>query len=48
MTKLNYTELKAQTYLTLENIKAEEVRNLFRFRVRTGHSEEISKVTGSM
>ena len=34
MANINYTELKAQKYLTLENIKAEEVRNLFRFRVR--------------
>ena len=34
MANINYTELKAQKYLTLENIKAEEVRNLFRLRVR--------------
>ena len=43
MEKLVYTEIKAQKYLTLENIRVEQVRNIFRYRVRMAPYEENFK-----
>ena len=34
MDKLYFSELKQQKYFRLENVKIEEVRNIFRYRVR--------------
>ena len=34
MENLVYTEIKPQKYLTMENIRIEQVRNIFRYRVR--------------
>ena len=34
MDNMYYSEMKPQKYLTLENIRIEQVRNIFRYRVR--------------
>ena len=42
--KLMYTEVKQQNYLTLEKLTKEEIRNIFKHRVRMAPYEENFKV----
>ena len=41
--KLMYTEVKQQNYLTLEKLTKEEIRNIFKHRVRMAPYEENVK-----